>query len=571
MAQNPGSREREQAQRSPGTQKPASPSEIKVTSRVLQVSVLAHDKDGNPVTNLGQGDFTIYDNGHPQPIQYFNIISGTLPSAPHLDIPPGFFTNDPARNAGVPANVVIILVDALNTPYNEQVYANHQLWAYLRKLKPVDHVAIYTLGEKLQILQDFTTDDAALIKAAEAYQGQRVVQQDAANPNGSVLTAKGDSTTNPVPYGNPMGVPRMNGVIYEDLLRIRHMDESIEVSYTVNRVDTTLNALRAIAAHVAGIPGRKNLIWLSGGFPLAIGTDAISERQPDEHPTDVVVRFDAMERTLRALDDANVAVYPVDTRGLIAPDLQSPRYLQQSGGGPTGSRDISDTLMTMDHVAESTGGKAYYNTNGIERSLTRASDDAATSYVLGYSLATTDGKFHKLKVAVDRKGVSIRARQGYFAIPAAPYSFDQQYDLVQDAEESPLDWTGLPLIVEANLTHSAIPEVSISVRIYGNRIRFLPQDQYEVATIDYAFVQRDGAGHIVKRTGAVYNLRLDAADYQTAMGKGLVYRLTSALDLKAAEVRIVACDASTGALGSVTIPLAELAATNPSSRVPAPK
>lgn len=550
---------------------------IKVTSRVLQVSVLAHDKDGNPVTDLKQSDFTLYDDGHPQPIQFFNVITGTLPSAPQMDIPSGFYTNDPSRNANVPANVIIILVDALNTPYNEQLYANHQLWAYIRKLKPEDHVAIYTLGEKLQILQDFTTHDAVLIKAAEAYHGQRVVQQDAANPNGSVLTAQGDSTTNPVPLGNPMGtaLPRIaadRSMIEEDLLRIRHLDEMIAVSYQVDRIDATLNALRAIAAHVAGIPGRKNLIWLSGSFPLAIGTDAISEREPDEHVTDVVLRFDAMERTVRALDDANVAVYPVDTRGLIAPDLESPRYLQQSGGGPNGSRDISDTLMTMDHVAESTGGEAYYNTNSIERSLTRASEDAKSSYILGYALTMTDGKFHKLKVAVDRKGVLIRARQGYFAIPAAAYSFDQQFALVQDAEESPLDWTGLPLVVQANLTRSATPEISISIGIYGNRIRFSTQNQYEVATVDYAFVQRDDQDHIVKRTGAVYNLRLDTADYQTAIGKGLVYKLTSTLDPKAAEVRMIACDADTGALGSVTIPVAKLsAATSPPSSVPAPK
>lgn len=574
-----------QAAQAPAAQKPDStPPVIKVASRVLEVSVLVHDKDGNPVTNLKQRDFTLYDDRQRERIQFFNVINGTLANAPPAKIPAGYFTNDPTQNAKIPGNLVIILLDALNTPFLEQPYVNRQLWAYLRQLNPQDHVAVYTLGDKLQVLQDFTTDDEVLVRAVQAYHGQRIALQDGADPlsktvgpispnvslaeNGPAITSLPASTVR----GQDSAASRLNQL----LMKLVHLDEDMIQSYTVNRVDVTLSAFRGIAAHVAGVPGRKNLIWLSGSFPLAIGIDRITERGPDQHIDSTVTRFSELEETVRSLDDANVAVYPVDTHGLVAPDLNTLPYLRAAGGDPAGAPSDTDTHLTMDQVAKRTGGMAFYNSNGIERSITRAAEDSRSSYVLGYALTATDRKFHTLRVAVDRDGVTVRSRQGYFAIPAAQYSQQQQEYLVEQAEASPLDMTEIPMIVQARLKagagDSASRDVSVSVFAYGTRIQFAPDGQNEIATVDYIAVQRGDQGQILKYSGQIYHLRLTPTLYRQALHGGITYKTTVSLDPRSTELRVVTRDAGSGALGSVTFRVAEIPhAAVPASTTSVPK
>ena len=164
-----------------------------------------------------------------------------------------------------------------------------------------------------------------------------------------------------------------------------------------NRVLGTLNVLKFIADHLAQVPGRKNLIWMSGGFPLTFGYEnesIFSENFVDE-----------MDATVRALSDANVAVYPIDARGLVSPPTfdasrRSPSAAgapvpmnNASGQGRVNTRPPAPTDRSpagklaaihenMDDLAHRTGGRAYYNTNDLARAIHDAVSDSTLTCLL---------------------------------------------------------------------------------------------------------------------------------------------------------------------------------------------
>jgi VWFA-related protein len=172
-------------------------------------------------------------------------------------------------------------------------------------------------------------------------------------------------------------------------------------------------ALMALSAHVAGIPGRKNLVWLTSNLALSA------------------------ESVARALTSSDIAIYPVDARGLLPiaisnSDIDSsgaameapPRGTPPSRPGNLssgGSWDPMTVSNTMQVLAEQTGGRASANSNDLETAIKSAIDDGAVTYTLGFYLDadSLDGKFHELKVHVKQHGLEVRTQRGYFALKAA--------------------------------------------------------------------------------------------------------------------------------------------------------
>ena len=143
------------------------------------------------------------------------------------------------------------------------------------------------------------------------------------------------------------------------------------------RVEVTLAALKTLADRMSKFSGRKSIVWITGGFLPLRSYDG------------------AIDATLRKINAADVAVYPVDARGLTL-----------------GSGNIFDS---MNRIAETTGGRAYYNGNNLAHSIEDAAGDGKSAYVIGFYLrdGDRDQRFHDLKIEVDRPGASLRYRRGY--------------------------------------------------------------------------------------------------------------------------------------------------------------
>lgn len=163
-------------------------------------------------------------------------------------------------------------------------------------------------------------------------------------------------------------------------------------------------ALEQIANQLAGRPGRKNLLWFADFFPVA---------RQDRSPA----AYFAMLRTLKALNAANVAVYPISADGVAGPTAYSATQTK----APPAWRNASQGRSGVDGMywAASTGGDSVQNTD-VGNATRRALDDSRITYSIGFYPESQDGLYHELKVKVDRKGVDVRSRQGYLAPPPQP-------------------------------------------------------------------------------------------------------------------------------------------------------
>jgi VWFA-related protein len=338
--------------------------------------------------------------------------------------------------------------------------------------------------------------------------------------------------------------------------------------FQVDSVQRTLDALIAIANYLAHFPGRKNLIWVSSSFPISVGFD--TPRQPGDtrdqiHFTD---EFGHAYKTLMtSLNNANVAIYPVDARGLVA-----------GAPGTTDWNNFYSTQGTMKEIASATGGQAFINTNDIARAMRAAADDSAASYELGFYLHDIrwDNRYHVLKVKVARPGVHLRYRQGYFATKEAPKTaktgdqdkIDAQFN---QALFSPLDSPGLGLRVTLEkVTHKTdtrrVMATNKVVPFHKDRALLgINVDMHDIALpsasdggsvqLVLLLAQTAPDGKVLDTTRYDMKMRIAAGGVQRLQGEGLRVKKSVDLVQGATSLELVVRDPASGNLGSVRIPL----------------
>jgi len=401
---------------------------VRVTVRLVLADAVVTDKDGKVVTGLGAQDFTLLEDGKPQKVTTVSFeqpaeLARTL-SARRGNLPPNVTTSRPEYRMP-PGAPVVVLLDALNTPIQDQSRIRMELLKYLdTQLQPGQPIAVYTLARSLRLLQDFT-DDSALVKAAVQSFNPTVSQE----LELSDVEQRLPRISGALPDSGVRG-PGRNATLF--LQRMRDFyDDQANVIIDM-RVGMTLTAFRAIAQAVSGLPGRKSLIWVSGSFPIATYTRVIKySADGDNDPNRVAINElyeDRIRETASALTDARLAVYPVDARGLVGQLLGGAENqgVNKAGllvGGAEyaqnlqlASGSLQDVQATMKQVAGDTGGKFFINQNELEHSVALSMADCATYYLLAYTpQGKSDGKFHKIEVKVNRPGVTIRARHGYYA------------------------------------------------------------------------------------------------------------------------------------------------------------
>jgi hypothetical protein len=331
--------------------------------------------------------------------------------------------------------------------------------------------------------------------------------------------------------------------------------------FTTNRIVNTLATLEAIAQHLSGIPGRKNLIWLSGGFPLTLGFDGMPEgRLPTRESSTFTRETDA---AVRALNNSGVAVYPVDARGLIAQSGRGP--FGQAAGGNMISRmmgPIQANIATMRELADRTGGRAAYNTNDLASAVRRAIDDTRVTYTVGYYSTdeTQDGKFRDIKIKVNRPGLDVRHRKGYFALKPADNTAKTRQDEARAAVWSPLESTAIAMNVRADFIDQPEPNtLNLFVQIPPGAVAFMKEGERWKAEVDIVYVQKDEEGRAQgEGLSDSLSLGLTDADYAKIAKDGLIRQRRILRQPAATTIRIVVRDATTGSVGSLTIPFSRI-------------
>ncbi len=569
---------------------------LRVETRLVELSVVAQDSSGRAVPGLSRDDFSLYDDGKPVPIDVFSEAS--LQRAPGEALPPNTFSN---RVGGQPI-ITVVLLDGLNTAFQDQAWARTQVVRFLEELRPEDRVGIMLLGEHLYVLQNFTSDPQLLLAALRhaPIRNPREVAGSAPPQSNwdEADTASVNMVGSPVPSSvdpsTVQGLATSNGVIsssgagssasgaaamsasigaaaaasaftFMEAL-MNQFQEHESAHFQVDCVQRTLDALVAIANYLAHFPGRKNLIWVSSSFPISTGFD--TARQPGDTRDQIHFSSDlehAYKALNTALNNANMAVYPVDARGLVA--------------APPGGMDWNNfysTQGTMREIASTTGGQAFFNTNDLARVMRAAADDSQASYTLGFYPHDVrwNGKYHALKVKVSRPGVHLRYRLGYFATretSKTPKTGDQVDTLFNQALFSPLDSPGLGLRVTLEkVTHR---DSTRRVMATNKVVPFHKDRALLGINVDaHDFALQGGSGDrsvqlvlLLAQTGpdgkvldaARYDMkmRVAAGGAQRLVGEGLQMEKWVDLVQGATSLQLVVRDPNSGDLGSVRIPV----------------
>jgi hypothetical protein len=318
----------------------------------------------------------------------------------------------------------------------------------------------------------------------------------------------------------------------------------------VSRAQQTLESLQLIAQHVSHIPGRKNLVWISGGFPFSINQDEMNI----DNPRDSRNFNEETQKMARFLNDANMAIYAIDARGLFQtaiPDA-SQRGKANARSAPPPPK-VDHSYETFDIVAERTGGKAFHNTNDITGAIKKAVEDAKVTYTIGFypDDAKWDGQFHKLTLHCNRSGVNIRYRPGYFASATPPQETTRRFTSALQAVRAGAVTNEVGFTVKLAPKNDA---VVATVVIDPNNITFTQQDGKWVGSLQFVAVGGNvEKGQFDEPKTMLVNLKFPPEAHDSVMKNGFTINHTFYLKPETDQFRIAVQDVPSGNLGSLVL------------------
>jgi len=493
-------------------------------TQLVLVPVVVTDEHGKHVSGLGRGAFKIEEGKKEREATIFEEVKTVAPETEARAAKVAGYSNFAVSDVHN-WRVSVVVLDLLNTGYMYWPGGKEHLVDFLSKtlanvLESGEPVAMYALGTKgLKQLHPFTSDTAVLVEAlrhVQARVGPEKIDEPPAAPGESAERHKEvvETAQRISDFFNDRPAVRFNG---RDLAR------------------TTLEAMKQIADGYAAIPGRKTLIWASGGLPLPMD-------DPDRIDKLGLQTGAIYDRAWRALVASEIAAYPVDL------DLVSDR---------SSSMFRRDSLTTL---AQATGGNACIKKTEMEACMARALEDSHAYYLLGYYLPENDQKagWRKLKVTVEATGAEVRARNGFYTPgPAVDNEEARQGDIV-DALHSPVNYTGVRMNVR-EMPVSGGPaggqrRQEFSVRVLGSSVTVDAQNgnAMDMTMVAVAFTESGAnAGHAELHIGDKV-----PADKLEELGKFGV-RGTPSLELGPGKynIRIAVRENLSGRMGSVAFPL----------------
>ncbi len=545
---------------------------FRVNTQLVEVDVVVHGKNG-PIANLNQKDFTILDNGKPQQISLFSVQSSRTPKAVKAaPLAPGVVSNRLTASGEEPASPTVILWDALNTESSDQAWVRHQVISYLRSLHPGDPVAVYILVKTLRVIQDFTTDSTQLIMAlskTNAEQSADLSAPDLPDLQGQISLLEGAGPPPTPPATSPQGAAQAQALLTQDQALLVNLESAAEAAATEltdyalrDQVFITKAALEAIAEHLTGLPGRKKLVWISGSFP-ALNLD--DRHRVGASQIEVLDFSPQLYHAIRALNGANVAVYPLDPRGITnslpqlanSPSFSDPSTVSRASSLPAAAL-TAPGIDTMNLLAGGTGGKAFYVTNDAAGTMKTIMEDSEVIYRLGFypSDEKLDGSYHTLSVKVARKGGAIedvRARKGYFALDASSSANGHWRDRLTESMRNPLEATQLGLRASASPVKGASGVYALDLVLDLDGLHFEREpDGRWIAGI--ALGTQFGTAS-TKGSLEIIRIRLTEKRLKEALQDGYRLRRTVVTGSATGYLHVVVEDAATGALGSVHVPV----------------
>ena len=538
---------------------------IRVSTHLVLVDVVVNDKQGKPITGLKAEDFTVQEKGKNQKIAFFSTPeeAQSIPNPPELG--PGIYSNKPEfRSNGKP--VTILLLDAVNTPFRDQAYSRLQMLKYVKEqMKPGERMGVFTLADSLRVLQDFTSDPQVLMTALQHYSPEeQKLGAGAARPisTGASSAELGAGVTSALAFAQ------------SEITSF----QSAQVSFQAERqLEVTLSAMRGLARILAGVPGRKNVVWLTANFPFelipedrnvseaellaslpniqqkGVGTIAagsLAAGQRSSHADEIRV-------VASQLSAAQIAIYPVDVRGLtsgmefLPSDTANRQVSNTSEIAVARNTDTSSSQDTMRAIAAETGGKAYINQNDIRQGVALAVADNSSSYTLGYypEDKKMDGKYRQIKVKLGKEASEVRYRHGYFAIDPTQVK-DKKSDLeVAEALRDVVPDTQVTFSAQVKKTEKG---VGIDMLIDPNTVSAVDASGGKKLNLAVYAAVFSADGKILQSTSQKVDQTFKDEVYDQIRQKGILLHLDVDKVPPNNDLRLAVQDGRTGMVGTIT-------------------
>ncbi len=492
---------------------PHTPS-VTINARLVVLDIVVTDSAGKPIDGLTTKDFQVFEDGKPQRIRSLEPPSAhTLPASTLAAGANAVF--DPAKPASFGRSAVTVLVlDQLNTHFADSSFARRELHDFLAHqpallAQPTTLLTLY--DAHFQQLQPFTRNRDLLLKALAAA---------------------------PTKYAWNLEV---NGSTQDGPLE---------------RLDQSLRALEQIAQSYAAIPGRKNLVWVGGGFPTPDpasidGDDALEVKNTQQHVTNVLL-------------DTRVTLYAVDPTSSAAglteiTDTTQLEVAEATGGTLGVAYGPFDTAEDFDKLGPVTGGRIIRGRNDVAQSIASSIDLGANFYTLAYSpssSAETSAQYRKIKVVCLRPGLTATTRNGYYSgqVQQAKSAATASYDL-SAAAESKVPLNGLHVTVEPDPNPGSSSDGHrYIVRVSAPELTWKPADAGgSIASVYVMAVLYNAKGKQLGQTThpmkAIAKPDTDLRD--PAHQADFLFSVPDTQ--KAAALRFVVRDSATGRMGSVDL------------------
>ena len=550
---------------------------LKVSSRLVDVSIVAYDKKGHPVKDLKQEEIEVYDNGRKQELRFFSQIADQAPAAPAAaPAPEHSFSNRAVDSPGAPAaspaaetGCTVLLIDESHIAWGDLNHARQQMLKFLASLPPTERVGIYTMTSiGFRVLQEITADHAALTARLQKF-----------SPSAqSVAQAQEDETRNRQSFNevhNVADLDSVNGNRIDEPVAATATDPQL-LNLGSNPARASLIILVAVARHLSAIPGHKSLVWVSSDNVFADWRD-------QDVSTDKGSRFldSYAQRAQEVMNDAHVAVYPFDVSQLeaqtVGADIQhrnveltpAAAEMASMAGKSAPSRITTDGRITAEmnqdlhpiqpiirQVADATGGRTIRRSGDLAAELSDIIEDGhAAVRVSFYPQGPADGQYHTItvKLAGRQRGLTLHYRTGYLYAKEAG-TLKERF---QQAVWEPLDAN--QVAVSAKIV-SMDAGASVKIKIAAGDLGLQERAGRWTDKLDIFFIQRDDAGLRAQVEGQTLGLRLKASTYQNLLSSGVPFdhfvQIKPAMD----SLRLLVVDENTGRMGSVTIPASALQA-----------
>jgi VWFA-related protein len=510
------------------------------TTEVL-VDVRVYDKSGKPVTDLKQSDFHVLEDGAPQTITSFSLedveklaqATAGKEQAQVIDLaklPPEVNADQLLQDH----RLLVFFFDMSSMQPDELMRALKASNDFItNRMTPADLVAVVTYSSSLRVVEDFTNNRDSLKKIMHTI---LVGEESSALATTGAIGAAGGTDANGME------------IVTQDLSDAFTPDET---EFNIFNTDQKLAALESLAQMLRNVPGRKSVIHFSSGI----------SRTGQENQAQ-------LRATIDASNQANVSLYTMDARGLAAlpPGGDATSATSSNAAIYSGSAVVSQVSAlqgsreTLASLATDTGGRTFYDLNDFTPAFTEVQRENSSYYLMGYTPTNTrsDGRFRHIRVEVDRQGLKIQARPGYFA-PKNFRQFTREDKEVQLQEAMNLDmpFVDLPFVVDTAYFRRPDKKftVVLAAKIPGSEVAFLRKSGRRETEFDFAWKVTDAQNHVVAGLRDTLPVKMTNDTFEEVVSGNLLYEGEVSLPPGKYNLKAVVRENEGGKIGTFEAPL----------------